>query len=168
MIEETRIANSYDATRLDEADSLRSFRDRFHFPEGSEPIYLTGNSLGLMPRKAREYVDQELDDWARFAVEGHISARNPWVPYHEFLTKQMADIVGGKLAEVVVMNSLTVNLHLLMVSFYRPTGKRQKIVIEKGAFPSDQYAVASQIKFHGLDPNTSLIELTPREGESAL
>src|SRR6476469_1206055 len=100
------------AMAMDAGDDLRSFRERFHFPEttdGNEPIYLTGNSLGLMPKKAREYVDHELDDWARFAVEGHISARNPWLPYHELLTKQLADIVGGKLAEVVVMNSLTVN-----------------------------------------------------------
>ena len=159
------------AKTMDASDDLRSFRQRFHFPQsiaGDEPIYFTGNSLGLTPKKAREYVDQELDDWARFAVEGHMNARNPWLPYHEFLNEQMADIVGAKPAEVVVMNSLTVNLHLLLVSFYRPTPERHKIVIEKGAFPSDQYAVTSQIKFHGLDPKTSLVELTPREGETTL
>jgi len=156
---------------LDENDPLGSFRDRFHFPEpvnGFEPIYFTGNSLGLMPKKAREYVEQELDDWQRLAVEGHLHARKPWLPYHEFLTEQMAAIVGAKPIETVVMNSLTVNLHLLLVSFYRPTAERHKIVIEKGAFPSDRYAVESQIKFHRFDPAHSLIEVAPREGESTL
>lgn len=159
------------AKEMDAADPLRGFRERFNFPEakdGVEPIYFTGNSLGLMPKKAREYVDQELEDWARLAVAGHLNAKHPWLPYHEFLTEQMAKIVGAKPIETVVMNSLTVNLHLLMVSFYRPTTERHKIVIEKGAFPSDQYAVESQIKFHGFDPQGSLIELTPREGEAAL
>jgi kynureninase len=148
-----------------------SFHDRFHFPEtpgGDEPIYFTGNSLGLMPKKAREYVEQELDDWAKFAVEGHLAARHPWLPYHEFLTEQMATIVGALPAEVVVMNSLTVNLHLLLVSFYRPTRERYKIIIEKGAFPSDRYAVESQIKFHERDAKDALIELAPREGEACL
>lgn len=156
---------------MDANDSLSDFRHRFHFPEaknGVEPIYFTGNSLGLMPKRAREYVEQELTDWERLAVEGHLHAKHPWLPYHEFLTEQMAAIVGAKPIETVVMNSLTVNLHLLMVSFYRPTSSRHKIVIEKGAFPSDQYAVESQIRFHGYDPLTSLIELKPREGESTL
>lgn len=156
---------------LDDRDDLKSFRERFCFPktkDNSQAIYFTGNSLGLMPKKAREYVEQELDDWARLAVDGHLSATHPWLPYHEFLTDQMAAIVGAKPLETVVMNSLTVNLHLLMVSFYRPTDERFKIVIEKGAFPSDQYAVESQIRFHGYDPATALIELTPREGESTL
>ncbi|MFN0139548.1 MAG: kynureninase [Pyrinomonadaceae bacterium] len=159
------------AGEMDAADPLRAFRTRFNFPQpktGIEPIYFTGNSLGLMPMKAREYVDQELDDWSRLAVAGHAHAKHPWLPYHEFLTEQMAAIVGAKPIETVVMNSLTVNLHLLMVSFYRPTGERYKIVIEKGAFPSDRYAVESQIKFHGFDPQRSLIELTPRDGESTL
>lgn len=163
--------SSYSLAVLDASDALSCFRDRFHFPEpvnGIEPIYFTGNSLGLMPKKAREYVDQELDDWQRLAVEGHLHARKPWLPYHEFLTEQMAVIVGAKPVETVVMNSLTVNLHLLLVSFYRPTPERHKIVIEKGAFPSDRYAVESQIKFHGLDPSESLIEIAPREGESTL
>jgi kynureninase len=145
-----------------------AFRDRFHFPEVGDPIYFTGNSLGLMPKKAREYVNEELDDWARFAVEGHVNARHPWLPYHEFLTEQMAAIVGGNAHEVVVMNSLTVNLHLLLVSFYQPTQNRYKIIIEKGAFPSDRYAMLSQIKFRGLDAESTLIELAPREGESTL
>ncbi len=119
-----------------------------------------------MPRTARGYVDQELDDWARLAVDAHLNAKHPWLPYHEFVTEPMARVVGAKPIETVVMNSLTVNLHLLMVSFYRPTSTRYKIVIEKGAFPSDQYAVESQLKFHGYE--NALIKLTPREGESTL
>ncbi|HEV7700085.1 MAG TPA: kynureninase [Pyrinomonadaceae bacterium] len=156
---------------MDAADPLGGFRERFHFPEAKDPvgpIYFTGNSLGLMPKKAREYVDEELEDWARLAVDAHISARHPWLPYHEFLTDQMAGVVGALPIETVVMNSLTVNLHLLLVSFYAPTRARYKIIIEKGAFPSDQYAVASQIGFHGRDPEDALIELMPREGESTL
>ncbi len=158
------------AEAMDIADPLASFRDRFHFPEiegDQRPLYFTGNSLGLMPKKAREYVEQELDDWSRLAVEGHLHARNPWLPYHEFLTEPMARLVGALPSETVVMNALTVNLHLMMVSFYRPTLERYKIVIEKGAFPSDQYAVDSQIKWHKGDRNW-LVELTPREGESTL
>ena len=160
-----------DPIQQDGNDPLRDFRERFHFPtatNGSEPIYFTGNSLGLMPKTARAYVEQELADWELLAVEGHVHAKNPWLPYHEFLTDKMAAIVGAMPSETVVMNSLTVNLHLLMVSFYRLTRERYKIVIEKGAFPSDQYAVASQIKFHGLDPSDALIELAPRDGESTL
>jgi len=156
---------------LDAQDELRSFRDRFYFPQarsGVEPVYFTGNSLGLMPRHAREYVDQELEDWQRHAVHGHADARKPWLPYHEFLTDFMARVVGALPIETVVMNSLTVNLHLLLVSFYRPTTDRYKIIVEKGSFPSDRYAVVSQIRFHGLDPADSLIELTPREGEATL
>ncbi len=187
------------AAGLDESDPLRSFRDRFHIPKGpngNEAIYFTGNSLGLQPKTARGYVEQELDDWAQLAVEGHIHAKNPWLPYHEFLTEPMARIIGAKPIETVVMNALTVNLHLLMVSFYRPTSTRYKIVIEKGAFPSDQYAVKSQLRFHaqssppyegGVDAalggrggsllseplaqaggSDLLIELAPREGESTL
>ncbi|MBP7415598.1 MAG: kynureninase [Pyrinomonadaceae bacterium] len=161
---------THSAAELDAADPLRLFRGQFHFPEvnGGEPIYFTGNSLGLMPKTARSYVEQELADWERLAVEGHIHAKNPWLPYHEFLAEQMAAIVGAKPGETVVMNSLTVNLHLLLVSFYRPTRARFKIVIEKGAFPSDQYAVASQIRFQEFDPGVALIELTPRDGESTL
>lgn len=160
-----------DAIKLDASDPLSVFRERFHFPVakgGVEPIYFTGNSLGLMPKRAREYVEQELSDWERLAVEGHLHAQHPWLPYHEFLTEQMAAVIGAQSIETVVMNSLTVNLHLLMVSFYRPTSTRYKIVIEKGAFPSDQYAVESQIRFHSYDPANSLLELTPREGEATL
>lgn len=131
-------------------------------------IYFTGNSLGLQPKTTKAYVDQELTDWQTLGVEGHLHAQHPWLPYHEFLTGQMAHLVGAKPIETVVMNSLTVNLHLLLVSFYRPRGERRKIMIELGAFPSDQYAVGSQIRFHGLDPHDCLIELAPREGESAL
>jgi len=158
---------------LDDRDPLKNFRQRFHFPAGGDVVYFTGNSLGLMPKTAKEYVEQELDDWARLAVEGHVAAKNPWLPYHEFLTGPMARVVGALPIETVVMNSLTVNLHLLMVSFYRPTPERYKIIIEKGAFPSDQYAVESQIRFHKMynklkfvEP--ALIELAPREGESTL
>ncbi len=159
------------AKSLDEQDLLRSFREKFYIPEqttGENVIYFTGNSLGLQPKTTRDYINQELDDWATFGVEGHFHAKNPWMPYHELLTEQMAEVVGGKQVEVVVMNSLTVNLHLLMVSFYRPSEKRNKIIIEKGAFPSDQYAVASQIKFHGFDVDKCLIELSPRENETCL
>jgi kynureninase len=168
MMEQARMSNSDEARRLDDADQLRSFRDRFHFPDEGTSIYFTGNSLGLMPKKARDYVDQELTDWANLAVEGHLHAKNPWLPYHEFLTEPMARVVGALPSETVVMNALTVNLHLLLVSFYRPTRERHKIVIEKGAFPSDHYAVESQIKFHGLNPAESLVELAPRDGETTL
>jgi kynureninase len=159
------------ADDLDTKDPLKDFRQRFYMPRGEngeEVIYMTGNSLGLQPKTVRAYVEQELKDWETLAVEGHIHAKNPWLPYHEFLTEQMARVIGAKPIETVVMNSLTVNLHLMMVSFYRPGGDRTKIVIEKGAFPSDQYAVESQIAFHGLDPVTNLIELAPREGETTL
>ena len=159
------------AEQLDANDALRPFRKRFHIPadeDGRELVYFTGNSLGLQPRNTREYVYQELEDWARLGVEGHLHAKNPWLPYHEFLTEQMARVVGAKPVETVVMNSLTVNLHLLMVSFYRPGPRRQKIMIEKGAFPSDRYAVWSQLRYRGLDPDLCLIELAPREGESNL
>ncbi|HMQ02974.1 MAG TPA: kynureninase [Pyrinomonadaceae bacterium] len=159
------------AAKMDAADPLREFRSRFCFPEhllGHPPIYFTGNSLGLQPKTARRYIEEELDDWARLGVEGHLHARHPWLPYHEFVTASLARLVGAKPVEVVAMNSLTVNLHLLMVSFYRPTLERYKIVIEKGAFPSDQYAVESQLKFHGSDPRSSLIELTPRDNETSL
>lgn len=154
---------------MDARDPLAGFRDRFCIPKtrsGEECVYLCGHSLGLQPKSAGAYVDQELRDWAEFGVEGHFHAKNPWVPYHRLLTQQTAELVGAEAAEVVVMNSLTVNLHLMMASFYRPSRQRHKIVIERGAFPSDQYAVKSQIQFHGFDPVTSLIELTAREGES--
>jgi kynureninase len=159
------------AAQMDARDPLRSYRDRFHIPkapDGSDSVYFVGHSLGLQPKTARAYVEQELADWEKLGVEGHFRAKHPWLPYHRMLTDHAARIVGAKPIEVVVMNSLTVNLHLMMVSFYRPTKQRHKIVIEGGAFPSDQYAVDSQIRFHGLDPAHSLIELRPRSGEATL
>jgi kynureninase len=162
------------AAELDARDPLKDFREKFYIPKqpadgsGADVLYFTGNSLGLQPKTARGYIEQELKDWETLGVEGHFQAKNPWMPYHEFLTGQMARIVGAKPIETVVMNTLTVNLHLMMVSFYRPTPQRRKIVIEAGAFPSDQYAVESQIKFHGFDYESSLIELKPRENETCL
>ncbi len=156
---------------LDRTDPLAGFRDRFHIPrrtDGSPVTYLCGNSLGLQPISARDYVAQELDDWAAFGVEGHFRGKHPWMPYHELLTEQTARLVGAVPREVVVMNSLTVNLHLMFVSFYRPTRERHKIVIEANAFPSDRYAIESQIRYHGLNPSTSIVELQPRKGEATL
>jgi kynureninase len=167
------------AAAMDTSDLLGSSREKFFIPkqpDGTDVLYFTGNSLGLQPKQARAYIEQELKDWETHGVEGHFHAKNPWMPYHELVAEQMADIVGARAVETVVMNSLTVNLHLLMVSFYRPTRARNKIVIEAGAFPSDQYAVQSQILFH-CDAETRrrdeavknrLIELTPREGETCL
>jgi kynureninase len=129
---------------------------------------MCGNSLGLQPKRTKEFLNQELEDWATFGVEGHFHAKNPWMPYHEFLAESYAKIVGAKPTEVVAMNTLTVNLHLMMVSFYQPTEKRHKIIIEGDAFPSDIYAVESQIKHHGFSPETSLIKLRPRDGEFAI
>lgn len=155
------------AKQLDTADALKTFRGRFLFPQhnGNDVVYFTGNSLGLQPKTTQAYIQQELEDWAKYGVEGHFLAKNPWMHYHEFLTEKMAKIVGGKSSEVVMMNQLTVNLHLLMVSFYRPTKQRFKIICEAKAFPSDQYALQSQVKFHGFEPKEALIELAPREGE---
>ena len=156
------------AKALDEQDGLSRFRDKFHLPtqkDGRPFIYLCGNSLGLQPKSTKDYINQELEDWKNYGVEGHFHAKHPWMPYHEFLEKAMANVVGAHPHEVVVMNTLSVNLHLMMVSFYRPTSSRYKIVIEKDAFPSDRYAVASQIRFHGYDEHTSIIELKAREGE---
>lgn len=158
------------AKEMDQADSLSGYRAKFHVPQkdGKDCIYFCGNSLGLQPKATEEAILQELKDWQNLGVEGHFRAKNPWMPYHEFLTQHYAAIVGAKPSEVVAMNTLTVNLHLMMVSFYRPTPSRFKILIEKGAFPSDRYAVESQIKFHGYDPADGLIELAPREGEKTL
>ena len=159
------------ARAMDASDPLAHFRERFFIPRtnsGEECVYLCGHSLGLQPKTARAYIEQELRDWAELGVEGHFHAKNPWMPYHRLLTEQTAMLVGAEPGEVVVMNSLTVNLHLMMASFYRPTRERGKILIEAGAFPSDQYAVKSQIRFHGFDPASSLIELKPREGEFCL
>ena len=159
------------ALAMTAADPLAAYRDRFHIPKapnGSDCVYLCGHSLGLQPKSARAYIEQELQDWARFGVEGHFHAKNPWMPYHEMLNAPTSRLAGALPSEVVVMNSLTVNLHLMMASFYRPTAARSEIVIEASAFPSDQYAVQSQIRFHGYDPAESLIEITPRAGESTI
>jgi kynureninase len=158
------------AAEMDQADPLADYRHRFHIPryQGSEEIYLCGNSLGLQPITTESYVREELEDWARLAVKGHFAGRRPWMPYHELFSERTARLVGAQPLEVVSMNSLTVNLHLMMVSFYRPTAVRHRILIERGAFPSDQYAAASQIRFHGFDPDTSLIELVPAGTQRAL
>jgi kynureninase len=159
------------AHELDEKDPLKGLRDRYLFPkgpDGKDAVYLCGNSLGLQPKKAREYVVSELEDWEKLAVEAHIHGRHPWLPYHELLTQPLARLVGAKPEEVVAMNSLTVNLHLLMISFYRPTKERFKILVETGAFPSDQYAVKSQAAYHGFDPSSAILELKPRKGEQVL
>ena len=156
------------AQQLDSTDELKSYRDNFFIPKthnGNDVIYFAGNSLGLQPKTVRQYVEQELVDWEKMGVEGHIHAKHPWLPYHEFLTEQTAGLVGALPEEVVNMNSLTVNLHLMMVSFYRPSGKRNKILIEANAFPSDHYAVQSHIKYHGFEPKECLIEMKPRDGE---
>ncbi|HYC84356.1 MAG TPA: kynureninase, partial [Chryseosolibacter sp.] len=155
---------------LDREDPLRSFRKLFHIPLVHEQpaIYFTGNSLGLQPKSVRKWIDEELHDWAALGVEGHLHARRPWVYYQKFSKKALAKLTGAKTIEVVAMNHLTVNLHLLMVSFYQPTTERFKIITEAGAFSSDQYAFESQLKFHGLSPGDALIELKPRDGESYL
>jgi kynureninase len=164
--------NSLDyAKQLDREDSLSYLRDEFHIPRdkhGKEWLYFTGNSLGLQPKITSKYIRQELDDWANFGVEGHFEAKNPWLSYHELLTDNMSKIVGAKPIEVVVMNTLTTNLHLLMVSFYQPTKTKYKIIIESDAFPSDRYAVQSQLSFHGFDPDEALIEWSPKEGKELL
>jgi len=159
------------AGAMDAVDPLAHFRQRFHIPkteDGEDYIYLCGHSLGLQPKTAKVYLDQELEDWGKLGVEGHFHGKNPWMPYHRLLTEQTAALVGARPGEVVVMNSLTMNLHLMMASFYHPTAQRYKVLIEHGAFPSDQYAVKSQIKFHNFDPVSSLLVLSPREGESCL
>ncbi len=150
------------AARADAEDPLRDFRSRFHLPpgrDGAAAVYFCGNSLGLQPKTTARFIAEELEDWARLGVEGHFHARHPWMPYHEFLAENTAAIVGAAAEEVVVMNTLTVNLHLMMVSFYRPTSARHKIIIEARAFPSDQYAVASQLRFHGYDPADAMVEI---------
>ena len=159
------------AREMDAKDALAKYRDRFHIPkapDGSNAVYLCGHSLGLQPKSVRNYLEQELQDWQVLGVEGHFRGKNPWMPYHRLLTEQTATLVGANPQEVVVMNSLTVNLHLMMVSFYRPTADRHKILIEDSAFPSDQYAVKSQIRFHDFDPAKSLLELKPPPGERSL
>lgn len=156
------------ARELDAEDKLSSYRDQFIFPQhqGENVIYFTGNSLGLQPKSAKKYVDEIMTDWANLAVEGHFNAEKPWWDYHERFSAKLAKVVGAKPAEVTVMNTLTVNLHLLMVSFYRPKGKRYKIICEEKAFPSDQYMISSQVRFHGYDPNDAIVEIKRREGEN--
>ncbi len=149
------------AQKLDAKDPLAVYRDQFHFPKlnGKDVIYFTGNSLGLQPKITKNYIDEVLEDWKNLGVEGHFEADKPWWDYHERFSDQLSKIVGAKPSEVTVMNTLTVNLHLLMVSFYRPTKQRFKIICEEKAFPSDQYMLASQLRFHGLNPEDALIEL---------
>lgn len=179
------------ADELDAQDELKHFREKFYIPKqesGEDVLYFTGNSLGLQPKTTRAFIEQELKDWETLGVEGHFHAKNPWMPYHEFVTEGLAKIVGAKKTEVVAMNSLTANLHFLMISFYRPTATRYKIIIEADAFPSDKYAVKSQIAFHKdaetrrredaekqrpttddrRPTNNWLIELKPRENETCL
>lgn len=159
------------ALQMDMEDPLRKYRSKFYFPKHDneqEAIYLCGNSLGLQPKSAKAHIEAVLNDWRYLGVKGHFEGANPFTTYHEVLGEQMAKIVGAEKEEVVAMNSLTVNLHLMMVSFYRPEKGRHKILIEKNAFPSDQYAVKSQLDFHGYDPKKGLIELEPREGEDIL
>ena len=158
------------AQELDQQDILKHFRNRFYIPQinGKDSIYFTGNSLGLQPKATRAYVNAELDDWAALGVEGHLHAKNPWLSYHEIFPERLSKVVGCLPHEVVVMNQLTVNLHLLMVSFYHPTKGRYKIICEAKAFPSDQYAFHSQVKFHGYDPLDAIIEVGPRKGEYAI
>jgi kynureninase len=162
------------ARAQDASDPLRAFREQFHFPAcaSGEPLYFVGNSLGLQPKATRAALEQELSDWATLGVEGHFAAKHPWLPYHEEVRATLAGVVGAMPKEVVAMNSLTTNLHLLMVSFYRPTCERYKIIIEDTAFPSDSYAVKSQIAFHqkhaGFHAGDALVRLKPREGEHTL
>jgi kynureninase len=158
------------AIELDKIDPLKNFREQFYIPviNGKECIYFTGNSLGLQPKTTQDYVMNELEDWANFGVEGHFHATNPWLSYHEIFPKQLSQIIGALPEEIVVMNQLTVNLHLLMTSFYRPIKERYKIICEAKAFPSDQYAMESQVKLHGLNVDEAIIEVHPRDGEYAI
>lgn len=167
---QTQLLSIEDAQALDAKDPLSVFRKKFFIPQhdGKDSLYFTGNSLGLQPVAAKEALQQELDDWAEYGVEGHFKARNPWMHYHELFSEALSNIAGAKKSEVVAMNALTVNLHLLLISFYRPEGKRTKLICEAKAFPSDRYALLSQIRFHGGNPDTDLIELSPREGEHLL
>ena len=158
------------AIQLDELDALASFRNRFHMPvlQGKVVRYYTGNSLGLMPKSTPDYLQQVMDDWSSLGVEGHFYAKHPWLSYHEIFPPLLAPLLGSLESETVVMNQLTVNLHLLMVSFYRPTAKRFKILCEGRAFSSDQYAMESQVRFHGFDPDKAIVEVFPRDGEAVI
>lgn len=158
------------ALKMDREDSLSSFRDRFYFPRvnGREAIYFCGNSLGLQPKSVKSYLDRELKNWAEMAVDGHFHGEDAWYHVRKKSKPALSEIFGAQEHEIVAMNNLSVNLHLLMVSFYRPTAERFKIIIEQGAFPSDQYMLESQVKFHGLNPDETIVELSPRPGEYTL
>jgi kynureninase len=158
------------AQQMDSQDPLKHFREQFHIPQhnGADVIYFTGNSLGLQPKITRTYVMNEMDDWAKHGVEGHFQAQNPWYSYHEILTEELGKVVGANANEVVAMNQLTVNLHVLMTTFYRPTKERFRIICEAKAFPSDQYAIESQVRLHGYDPADAVIEVAPRKGEQTI
>src|SRR3981189_78931 len=164
----TFAANEDFALQLDAEDPLRQFRDKFHLPlgkNGKPLIYFAGNSLGLMPKAAQQIVEQELDDWPKLGVDAHLKAKTPWYSYHETLREPTARLVGAQPIEVICMNSLSVNLHLMMATFYQPTKSRFKILMEDPAFPSDTYAIKTQIVHHGLDPKEALVLAHPREGE---
>ncbi len=158
------------AKDMDAKDSLNSFKSKFHIPKhgNKDCIYFCGNSLGLQPQSTIQYIEKELTHWKTFGVEGHFKGEKPWMNYHHFFPKKIAPLVGALESEVVVMNNLTANLHLMMVSFYQPNPQKYKIVMEAGAFPSDQYAVESQVKFHGFDPKDAIIEISPKDGNSHL
>src|SRR5437660_10025574 len=156
------------ALQLDREDPLRAFRDKFHLPlgkNGKPLIYFAGNSLGLMPKSARQIVEEELDNWARLGVDAHHATGTPWYSYHEALREPTARLVGANSLEVICMNSLTVNLHLMMATFYRPTKSRFQVLMEEPAFPSDTYAIKTQLIYHGLDPKDALVLARPRKGE---
>jgi kynureninase len=155
------------AEEQDQSDPLKTHREQFYFPQrnGKDAIYFCGNSLGLQPKKVRPAIEQELTDWQHHAVEGYWNAEHPWLYYQQYCSKPLTDIVGASQEELTVMNTLTVNLHLLLMSFYRPTKQRFKVLMEAGAFPSDQYAVETQVRMHGFDPETAIIEVAPRPGE---
>src|SRR5213082_3566547 len=159
------------ALQLDAEDPLRAFRDKFHLPlgkDGKPLIYFAGNSLGLMPKAARQVVDHELDDWAKLGVDAHLEGKTPWYSYHETLREPTARLISAKPVEVICMNSLTVNLHLMMATFYRPTKSRFKILMEDPAFPSDTYAIKTQIVHHRFHPKESLVLARPRKGEATV
>lgn len=158
------------ARQLDKNDALRAYRKEFFIPKvnGKESIYLCGNSLGLQPRSVQKHIQTELEDWKNLGVEGHVHARHPWLYYHHFFSKSVARLIGAKAGEVVVMNQLSVNLNLMLISFYRPKGKRVKILMQANEFPSDYYAVEQQVRLHGLNPKECIVEVLPREGEVTL
>jgi len=171
MTEFSTASKSQSASELDDKDILKKFRSEFLFPKSlgqHDVVYLAGNSLGLQPKKVQTLLLEVCEDWKSLGVEGHIKAKNPWLPYHELVTQQLARLVGAQNDEVVAMGSCTANLHLMMVSFYRPQPKRFKILVEKSAFPSDQYAIASQVRFHGFEPSDAIIEIAPNTGSDLI